>query len=138
MCILGALSQAGEGAGLCLSAIHLVRGTPATVAPLRWLCPNRSGRPVLPYFSFWSRVRLINIHVIQSQMIFTAEGGRGAILISPFKSCSRSNADAAGTGPCPWPGRGEEQMFERFSFFFLSNKSVLIKYTIASERGWCN
>lgn len=78
------------------------------------------------------------MHLTQSQMIFTAEGGEGAILVRPFKSCSQSNANAAGTGLCPWPGRGEEQKFEGFYFFFLSKKSVLIKYTITSERGWCN
>lgn len=34
LCILGPLSHKGERAGLCLSAIHTARGTPATAAPL--------------------------------------------------------------------------------------------------------
>lgn len=32
--ILGPLSPGGEGSGLCLSAIHLARGTTAAAAPL--------------------------------------------------------------------------------------------------------
>lgn len=96
LCILGPPSHKGERAGLCLSAIHTARGTPATAAPLCQPCPNHSRRTVLPFFS-WSSIRLGNIHIIQDQRIFIAEGDRGTILIWPFISFSRSSTDTAST-----------------------------------------